>query len=150
MKDSMGRFRTKSLFKELSETPAIPTVYTIEEAYQLYMSHQTEYDAAMALVGSWQHWKKLIACKEFFEYLELWREEKEEKLMSEGIKSMVIAASTPDRQGRTNVVAARWLAEKGFKPKDKKKKDKDRDSSAQDRILSNLTNDLIRVKRMKD
>ncbi len=148
MKDSMGRYRTLSLFKELNDTSLEP-VFSLEQAYQIYMSKNTEYDVAVELLGSWEHWKKLLECEIFLEKVLLWREEKEEQLVAQGMHMLILAATCPDRKGKINAGAARWLAEKGFKDKLRKKLNKDTHKELQDKLLDGLTAELGRVRGHK-
>jgi hypothetical protein len=80
---------TESLFYELSNSKTIKPVYTLStedkgeyvSAYQVYMHSIDEYDAAMKLVGSMKHWRKLCKLSWFmngihelgFEGLKAWR-----------------------------------------------------------------------------
>ena len=88
--DSRGAQRTASLFLETSVKERLekfPPIYTLRNreynglpsAYLIYMSSVDEYDAAMKIVGSMSHWRKLLNCKwfmegiTFIEGLEQWR-----------------------------------------------------------------------------
>jgi len=60
----------------------------LPSAYQIYMASDSEYEAAMKLVGSWNHWQRLLKCPPFlngpedaFSWTGLndWRREKEIK-----------------------------------------------------------------------
>lgn len=91
----MGRYRT-NLFYEFNTSAHedYPPIYTMREnewrglpsAYQIYRTCDTEYDAAMELVGSWLHWQKLLSSPIFMNGprsgfawtgLNFWREEKD-------------------------------------------------------------------------
>lgn len=149
-KDSKGRYRTLSLFLELasSSDDGFLPVYTLSEqgrddlpsAYLIYMSVNTEYEAAKLLVGSWLHWKKLLNCKPFLEYLVEWREEKEKQLQSIGINGLLRAATE-----EKNPMAARWLAEKGWKDNTKTKKENKSSTDNSDKILHQITSDYNRL-----
>lgn len=95
MKDAMGRYRT-NIFYEFNKSrhDDYPPLYTMREdkwkglpsAYRIFMESESEYEAAMKLVGSWNHWQRLLKCKPFVEGtdeqwsgLNTWREEKEIK-----------------------------------------------------------------------
>lgn len=43
--------------------------------YQIYMQCSTEYEAALVLLGSLQHWRKLCECKWFVPHIAAWRED---------------------------------------------------------------------------
>ena len=59
-------------------------IYTIKEksdtlysAHEIYMAAQTEYDAALQLVGSWRFWKEMLkASVKIRRLVSEWREEK--------------------------------------------------------------------------
>lgn len=146
LKDSQGRYLTLALFVELNTDSKYPPIYTltpeakenIPSAYQIYINADTEYHAAIELVGSWTHWKKLLNCKPFFEYVEEWRKEREEKWASIGIAELVKQAKGG------NAMAARWLAEKGFKDKTKPIKTSDKDIQM-NRMLSEVDKDYERM-----
>ena len=93
LKDNMGRYRL-NIFREVGVRNSNP-IYTMHEdprdglpsAYQVYMFSESEYEAAMKLVGSWAHWLKLVNSPRFMNGvsdeawlgLKQWREEKEIK-----------------------------------------------------------------------
>lgn len=106
MKDYLtagGHMRTSSLFLETIQ-PHVKQepVYTLKHydhnglpsAYRIYMEANTEYDAAMKLVGDMRHWRKLCDTEWFmngwpekmFEGLAQWRKDKEEQEMDYVIK----------------------------------------------------------------
>lgn len=96
LKDSQGRYRT-SLFYEFNRSEEdYPSIYTMREeawkgrpsAYLIYMYSESEYEAAIKLLGSWNHWNKLCTLDKFMNGdkanslwagLRAWREEKEIK-----------------------------------------------------------------------
>lgn len=67
--DSRGARRTASLFMETTTDGTKNPIFTLRDyhrdgkqsAYLLYMESDTEYDAAMKLVGSMGHWRSLMA-----------------------------------------------------------------------------------------
>ena len=77
---------------------------------QLYMSCKdlTEYDQAILLLGSWDHWVVLSKSAWFAKKVEAWHEELEIKLRSEAIRKMV-ESDRPD--------AAKWIAERKWESK---------------------------------
>ncbi len=114
MKDTQGRYRTRSLFKELIDNKTgskYDYVYTLAQAKKIYLDTKdpTEYKAAMKLVGNWEHWMKLIITPLFLLHLIKWREEMEVMLRAEAIEDIRIAAKT-----QKGFSAAKWLAEKGW------------------------------------
>lgn len=103
--DSIGRYRTESLFfetKRASVQENFPPVYSLKtypnndlpSAYQIYMNSDSEYAAAIKLVGEMRHWRKLCNLKWFmdgieeksFDGLNSWREDKRLKDETEAIK----------------------------------------------------------------
>lgn len=75
------------------------------------MEHEDPLEGKFAeeVFGNRQHWKKLCELQWFKPYVEKWREDLEEKLASRGFDYMKThAAKSPQ--------AAKWLAEKGWKP----------------------------------
>ena len=94
MKDVRGVYRTESLFVEViqpSSRGKYKPLYSLKEAgnkglpsiYQIWMTSIDEADAAMRILGSLQHWKKLCSLKWFitgrpehgFSGLNSWRED---------------------------------------------------------------------------
>ena len=95
LKDAAGRFRTNIFYDfNKSRHEDYPPIYTMREgpfnglpsAYLIYMYSDSEYEAALKLVGSWQHWLKLLKSGPFVNGqdaysqwlgLQAWRDEKE-------------------------------------------------------------------------
>jgi hypothetical protein len=89
--DDLRRMRTANLFLESSPRSEREPLYSLRtmetngfpSAYQIYMTSIDEYDAALRLVGSLRHWRKLLGCKWFlngdvargYEGLIQWRED---------------------------------------------------------------------------
>jgi len=78
LKDKRGVQRTESLFHETIQPPVrqkYDPVYSLRDydhkgypsAYQIYMSSIDEHEAALKLVGSLSHWRKLTVLKWFLE-----------------------------------------------------------------------------------
>lgn len=113
MKDTRGHQRTVSLFYELRHltTYKEPCLFTLKEhdfkeytsMYKVYMDSDSEYTAALKLLGSWSHWKKLTSCNWFKPYIDTWREERETREQSLAKETLVELV----RQG--NVTAAKEL-----------------------------------------
>ena len=123
IRDNRGRYLLKALFVENIEslTEDYPGAYTLKEddnyeknvrsARKIYLEQEdvTEYKAAIALLGSWRHWKRLCECSWFQSHLKEWREELEVIVRSKAIRNLQ-NQSTTDK----GAAAARWLAEKGW------------------------------------
>lgn len=72
--DVRGHRRTASLFKEKTQDQNCPPIFSLKDydsdlpsAYLIYMSAADEYDAAMKMVGSMAHWRKLLNLTWFME-----------------------------------------------------------------------------------
>lgn len=130
--DSQGRHRTASLFNEtvsMGVEERYPPLYTLRNrdykdlpsAYLIYMSSVDEFDAAMKLVGSMSHWRKLLDTKWFmeggqsFEGLTVWREDMAARDMSTAKRQLVKSA------GQGDVSSARKLFDISSSSKDAKK-----------------------------
>ncbi len=127
-KDKEGRFRTESLFEEMTrnseERRALyPPVFTLKEhdiekdgktyksLLNIYLETKdpTEYRFANEVFGSYEHWKKLCSLTWFNKIVEVWRETLEVKLRCEGIQKMM--------ENTDYLKAAQWMAEGNWKDK---------------------------------
>lgn len=122
LKSSNGVMKTEGLFWEKASKinnlpnrlPAVP-VYSLKyydhkglpSMYLIYISCATEYEAAMKILGSWRHWKKLCECTFFKEYLDEWREER--TLREESLAKTAILESISGG----NVSAAKTILDEG-------------------------------------
>jgi len=105
--DNSNRPRTESLFLETFRRDLkgdYEPVYTMRpfdhkgcrSAYLIYMNADTEFDAAMQIVGDMRHWRRLCGLKWFmkgsedglFDGLETWRKDKAEKDATEIIRQL--------------------------------------------------------------
>lgn len=71
--------------------------------YQIYMQCDSEYEAAMVLLGNYQHWEKLLKAPWFIKKVDQWRREKLVKDAAMGRGCLVNAAANG------NVSAAKYL-----------------------------------------
>ena len=120
LKDSMGRFRTQSLFVE-HKHEKYPAPFTLKDydhnggmsMYQLYMnaSDPTEYTQAIALLGSWKHWQLLCNTEWFKPIVAGWRDELKVKFESDRFREM-IDVTTTCKGTPQGVSATKWLAER--------------------------------------
>lgn len=121
--DVRGAFRTESLFRESIQTQSrragYDPFYSLRDyehkgfvsAYQIYMNSIDERDAALKLVGSMLHWRKLLKLRWFmngrvntgFEGISQWREDMSQRDATEAKR--VILEQCSDN----NVTAARTL-----------------------------------------
>ena len=113
-RDSGGRYRTLSLFKE-HELDSYPAYFTLKKhdkgkyisMYRKYLeiADPTEYQVAIRLLGSWDHWQQLLKSKWFNEYVQSWREELKVKMASERYFEMLENV----KDSKTTVAATKWL-----------------------------------------
>lgn len=116
-KDSQGRFRTQSLFWE-SRHPDYNAYFTTKKhphqgmisLYEKYMAiaDPTEYQVAIQIFGSWEHWQALLKSKWFVELVTEWREELKVQMESERYFEMKKNVKDP----KTAVAATKWLADR--------------------------------------
>lgn len=139
-----NNYATQGLFTETRIKGRVQAMYTLKtrthikngiefpSAYLIYMNSVDEYDAAIKLVGSLDHWRELCACTWFmhgsvpncsFEGLIRWREDMEARDRSVAKRALL------DAQAEGNVAAARYLHEKSGKIKTPKKQIKKEGSS---------------------
>jgi hypothetical protein len=169
-KDKMGRWRTQSLFKEfyLNEDRFVdgnylPPVFTLKDyddedkdgnvlpsIKRLFLSYNdpTGYQFAKEVLGSYEHWKKLVANKWFQSHLEGWLEELEVKLISESIKKIKDISKGDSAQSFN---ASKYIAERGWEPKTspKKKIQAEREDRIAQAINSEIEEDWDRVRLVK-
>lgn len=121
LRGTTGVMKTEGLFLEMANKinshenrrlPAVP-VYTLKDyehkgypsMYKIYIASDTEYEAAIKLLGSWRHWKKLCRSKFFHPYIDEWREER--RLLEEALARTALLRSLEDN----NISAARTILE---------------------------------------
>lgn len=105
-KTTNGIYYTKQLFYETADVEREFVLYTLKnedhEGFpslrRLYMeiSDETEFKVADTLFGGWPHWKKLLQCSWFLEYLQEWREELRVKTTSLSLSKLILAAEKGD------------------------------------------------------
>lgn len=151
LKDSMGRFRTQSLFFEMKH-PGIDPVFTLKpqdhevkgvvykslRRIYLDIADPTEYDFAIKVFDSWEQWRRIFTNGLLSPYVNKWREELELKLRAGAINTIQAVASDPYNKG--SLTAARWLADRGW---DKKRGRPSKDEVAKERkIVANIHDEL--------
>ena len=126
--DSVGRYRTLSLFWEWNNPGDKPALFTnkaediirdnvtYKSMKKLYMSYEHapgfEYDFAIEVLGSWEHWQKLVnGSKEIQEMVKDWQHELDIRLKAQGIKAIMRHSLDDDPKG---LQAAKYLVEKGY------------------------------------
>jgi hypothetical protein len=163
LKDVMGRYRT-NLFYEFNKArhDEYPPLYTMKEsewtglpsAYQIFMNSESEYEAAMKLVGSWTHWNKLLKCKPFMSGSEdsgswtgmaAWREEKEIRNKSLAFNQLKISAA----QGNVPAQKLIYEGEKGQAKRGRPSKaEVTKQAAAQAERAKSVKSDLERIRHL--
>ena len=116
LKDEMGRYRTQSLFWELryGVDAKYPPIFTLKaeditrdgveylSLKKLYMAYDhvpgLEYEFAMDVFNSWDHWQKLAndTIPGIKDEIKAWRDELDIKNKALGIKALMNAARDND------------------------------------------------------
>lgn len=78
---------------------------------QLYFQCESDYEAAMVILGSWKHWEKLCNTKWFAEKLEQWQEEKAQR------DKAMARAKIKELATKGNLSACKYLAHGGLEDK---------------------------------
>lgn len=166
-KDRLGRYRTQSLFWEYRKANLIedyPPIFTIKDRQHtvdgvtypslklIYMSYEHvpgyEYDFAMDVFGSWEHWIVLSEKSLLKTLIKEWRDELEIKLRAKGIRQLIQMASENDPKG---LQASKFLSDRGWVQKDNKtrgrpsKEEIERERVQQANIRDNLSEDMERL-----
>lgn len=117
MLDSMGRFRTTSLFWETRKTEAnaekYPPLFTTkakdltvgDKTYRslrsIYFSYnhmpEFEYEFAMDVFGSWEHWLTLFNSFQIKPVVQGWRDELNIKIKAEALKTVLAQSKDPEK-----------------------------------------------------
>lgn len=122
--DHIGAYRTQSLFLETNSADVFPlmTLKDVDWEYKgimlpslrkIYMdlADPTEYEVAIHVLGSWEHWTRFFSNKKIMKYLQQYRNELEVKTRSGAIRAMI---STATLDGSKGTSAAKYIAEKGW------------------------------------
>jgi hypothetical protein len=113
-RDSTGRRLTTGLFEETAQVSAVVPPFKLSDWHDTYMEVRdpSEYKAAMALVGDWDHWAYLRSNSVLKPIFDTWADELEAMLRSEALEALTALAKTPG-----GTAAAKWLAESQWKEK---------------------------------
>ena len=164
-KDDLGRYRTQSLFWELRhgvDTNKYPPVFTTKDEdikrdgityksmKKIYMSYDHipgyEYEFAMDVLGSWDHWNKLAndTIPELKNMIQGWRDELDVRLKALGLKALIHASRDNDAKG---VQASKYLVEKGYIQKRGRpsKEEMERELKVSTKAKKELNDDLERI-----
>lgn len=134
LKDSQGRFRTQSLFWE-HRHESYPAHFTTKRhaierdgkkyisLYEKYMeiADPTEYQVAIRLLGSWDHWQALLGSKWFQELVTEWRSELRVKMESQRYFEMIEVLENGNTSAQAATHATKWLAER-YTPAEQKRR----------------------------
>lgn len=156
LKFPSGRYRL-NLFHEFNQKAHedYPPLYTMREepfrglpsAYLIYMTSTSEYEAAMKLMGSWQHWKRYYNSKQFmegpevkggWEGLQSWREEKEIRDAQEAYQQLKTSAAMGSVPAQKAIWDDKTKARKGRPSKDAIRKAAAEAAQAKDEIKADL------------
>lgn len=131
----MAKFQTKGLFLEtttVEERENFGSSWTLKEQDHLFngktyismkrifleMEDVTEYEFALATLGSFVHWETLCKSTFFKPHVEQWRKELNLKLKAKGMKSIVKAATTDEN---LSFQAMKYLADNQYLDKGSKR-----------------------------
>jgi HNH endonuclease len=121
LKDKMGRFRTRSLFKETwKKNPNLdsPPLFTLKgeddadglislKRIYLDVADPTEYRFAVGLFRDPRHWRHLCSLDWFNPYRSLWQQELRAKLRSTAVDSLI-------RMSEDNLAAIKAIATEDY------------------------------------
>ena len=133
-----GKLRTASLFVDMQNTDGdrYPPVFTLKNVphaglpsiYQEFMKHESEYDAAMALLGSWQHWTYLREIAWFAPLVKSWCEELEMREKARAKRQLLKAAE----EGNVTAQKLLYTGEQSAAPKKRTKAQREKDTASAD------------------
>lgn len=129
MKDAKGAYITQALIWELVHNKQYAQ-FTLENEVKechglalqpirtlyLEMGDLTEYEFATEYFVDWRHWQRCLENKKFLMEVMKWREELALKIQAKGLRSQIDLAVNGG-----NANASRWLAERGWEPKEGKR-----------------------------
>ena len=159
-KNKSGKWLTKSLFFDLTPKARPYAIYTFKDeshrdahggSYlslkQLFLESDdpTEYKFATEHLGGWQHWKEMQTVPEILTHITEWREERDVRLQSLGVRKMIESAD----QG--NYQAAKCLMDKGWYNQTKGRPSKEavkKEVKAQAKLKAVVNNDLDRIRKL--
>jgi len=110
--DGSGKRVILQLFKEFARSDVkFKPIYTLQQWKEVFLDLRdpSEYQAAMELLGDWEHWLEVRNHPLIKQHVDKWQTELEVKLRSEAIQQMKMHAKQPG-----GTAAAKWLADKGY------------------------------------
>lgn len=144
-----GRRATRGLFKEYSDVGT----ESLTDWRRRFVAclDPTEYAGAIELVGSWEEWMRFK--REWVRFsrdiLPEWLAEVEIKLRSQGIREVVVDATSTSKSAATS---ARWLAEAKFvrRPAGKPSKaEVERQAKIEAGVMDEVAEDIARVSQVR-
>jgi len=141
--DTYGRRVVLSLFSEFSRTDYTPLWSLYKDWKPIYMEAEdpTEYEAAMRLIGDYEHWLLIRSHPKIAPIIDKWAIELEIKMRSDAVRKMVRHSAS--NQG---TAAAKWIAEGGFTMRDKRsKKGKEEEREITEVLSERLHEDMTRL-----
>ena len=130
LKDTIGRWRTTTLFEETCEDPTkYPPIFTLKDSdtascvslkdRYLELRDITEYKFANIYLGGWDHWQRICESWRLKPHIAEWREQLRLKLKQEAIERILEIADSSS-PGALN--AAKQLLDMVSNPVDKPKR----------------------------
>ena len=155
----VGAFQTKGLFYELTlpdDRKVMGTSWTLKEddleaddmvyksmkKFYLETEDVTEYDFAMAALGSYKHWERVLESPIIRPHIDQWRKELNLKLKARAMRSIIKTATDEDKW---TFQAMKYLADNDYL--DKKNK---RGRPSKDEIKAELRKEVEINKTFKD
>lgn len=161
MKDKRGAHRTESLFVEVISPQSAETytpVYSLRDydnkgypsMYNIFMAATDEHEAALKLVGSLAHWRKLCKLKWFmegrelaqFEGLRVWRED----MLARDASTAKATLIEETEEGNVTAAKALYSLENENKKKLKGKLVV-RDQTPSEKDVSSAVDNIVRLTR---
>lgn len=141
--DDFGRKIVLNLFTEFVRGEFLPLWSLHKDWKPIYLeaADPTEYEAAMRLIGDWEHYQLIRNHPRIKPIMDAWAQEVEVKLRSNATLQMLKHAKAPN-----GAAAAKWIAEGGFTGRDMRKKaDKAVEEEVKDEISARVAEDMKRL-----
>jgi hypothetical protein len=106
---------------------------TYPSLYKLYMEMEdvTEWEFAMAYIGSWETWQNIVNAKWFQPIITRWRKELELKLKARHLKQIKELA---EGTGKDKLTANKYLLDKGYTFEDQPKRGRPSKTEIQEKV----------------
>jgi hypothetical protein len=161
-KNTSGKWLTKALFFELTGAHRPHACFTLKDddyisqdgseyksLKKTFLSYDdpTEYEFAAKELGGWSHWKELQKVDVISVEIEEWREERDVRLRSQGVKQLIRLA---EEDG--SFQASKYLADKGWEEDKKRgrpsKHEVNKQVKQQAQVKSQVSADLERLRKL--